>query len=415
MLPACACILKLSVRGETMRFSRAVVLIASVALLAVSCGTSAANSNQPVFIYNHSMQAFEFSDNCPNGCFLSIKPLVTTSEQALRILQHSPDIDHSTITMEKGGLVARWVPALLADNFERWGFSVGIGTSGGIVQAVNARPVAMTIDDFEKLLGEPDKIRVDGFMPPDAPYEFCYWLYYSKWQVELFHLCVGTVDGPKPSDGVDGVVLNADIRKEGYKPWQGYGKMVQYMSPDQLKDYEQFTGDYRFGPRPPTATPTMIPQGGSYGCGTPPPCGAPTTTAQMYWPSYTDQLAFEQTIRDFATAIERRNYTSAKQYATPEFAAYLERLTSGTSAGTDGFSMAILHGYPMMLVQLKPYYENGQCPPDFNVLQTRPTVDFLVEFDFVDAQGNHTQAGGYVEGVKGADGNYRIGGFASCT
>ena len=413
-----------------MRFSIAVILIASVALLTSSCGTYAGNSNQPVFLYNHSMQAFEFSANCPNGCFLGIKPLVTTAAQALRMLQHSPDIDHSSIAilydngnrleehvtdsslqlLQQGGMLeARWTPT----SDRQWGFEMGIEAPDGIVQSLSAEPIDTHISDFEKVLGEPDKIRVDGFMPPDAPYEIGYWLYYSNWKVILTNTLGGSIDGPKVGDRVDGVILNYAIQEAEYKPWQGYGKMAQYMSPEQLQDYEQFTGDYRFGPPPPTATPTMIPQARSYACQNRPPCGA--ATAQVRLPSYIDQLAFEQTIRDFATGVERRDYASAEQYATPDFAAYLDGLANGTGAAADGFSTAILHSLPLKLLEVKPYYDNGQCPPDFNTSSDRPTVSFLVQFEYVDAQGNKAQAGGYVQGVKGADGNYRIGGFASCT
>ena len=214
------------------------------------------------------MEAFEFTANCPNGCFLGIKPLVTTAVEALHILQHSPDIDYSTIYilyddgmkleknvtdsslkfLENGGtLEAVWAPT----NDKQWGADVYIGATNGIVDSVSASPIAKTIGDFENVLGQPDKIRVYGFMPPDTSigpdgtplpihYEICYSLYYFKWRALVTNPCSATINGPNPADGVDFVKLNAEFKDGEYMPWQGYGNMKRYMTPEVLRDYQQF-------------------------------------------------------------------------------------------------------------------------------------------------------------------------------
>lgn len=130
-------------------------------------------------------------------------------------------------------------------------------------------------------------------------------------------------------------------------------------------------------------------------------------------PSSADQQKFEQDIRSFASAVEQKDFKSAEQYCTDDFKAYIEKLTNGKGVVSDGFSDAVVHGYALTLVDVKGFYDPGTGQPDFNLSQSKPTVDFQVTFQYTNAAGKAESAGGYVKGVKGSDGVYRIGGFAS--
>jgi hypothetical protein len=209
------------------------------------------------------MEAFEFNENCPNVCFLGIKPLSTTPIEALHILQNSPDIDQTTISilydngnelaediddsmlilMEKGGtLEARWEPT----NNKNYGSYVHIGATNETIDQLNASPVSKTIQDFINVIGEPDKIQVSGMQPPDAHYWIYYSIYYDEWKL-LISIQNSSIDGPNAEDIVDYVQLNQEINETDFKQWQGYGKMRLYMTSELLNDYQFYTQDYSNG------------------------------------------------------------------------------------------------------------------------------------------------------------------------
>lgn len=234
-----------------MNFSKSILLIALVILPLASCNNLGAN-------YNRSMEAFEFSENCPNGCFLGIKPLATTAKDALHILQNSPDIDHSTIyilydngnelakniddsslTLMKndGILEAVWTPT----SNKEFGLYVHITATNDLVDYIDAVPISKTIQDFTDIIGEPDKIQAGGELTPDGGYLVSYSLYYSKWKFLIFNLFGGTIDGPKPDDHVSDVVFNQEITEADFVEWQGYGRMKLYMTPSDLRDYQKYT------------------------------------------------------------------------------------------------------------------------------------------------------------------------------
>jgi hypothetical protein len=229
-----------------------VILITITTLLITGC-----NSTDKT--YNRSLEAFEFSENCPNVCFLGIKPSETTLLEARHILKNSPDIDQSTISiLHKGGLKltenpndtailqmkegdilqAIWTPT---DNKE-YGFYAHLRATNDRINHINARPVSTTIQDFINVIGEPDKIAVHVEVTPHADYWISYSIFYSKWKL-LISVFVGSIDGPKGEAEVHYVVLNQEINEVDWKPWEGFEKMKVYMTEEQLNDYRQYNPD----------------------------------------------------------------------------------------------------------------------------------------------------------------------------
>jgi hypothetical protein len=137
------------------------------------------------------------------------------------------------------------------------------------------------------------------------------------------------------------------------------------------------------------------------------------STAVQNEPTYEDQLRFEQTIRDFASAIEKKDFKSAEGYCTQDFIDYIENVAYGSGVFADSFGLAINKGYDLRLVEVKGYYFNDTGQPDYNISKDKPTLSFDVTFEFVDSDDKKWEAGGYTTGVKRDDGTYLIGGFAS--
>lgn len=138
---------------------------------------------------------------------------------------------------------------------------------------------------------------------------------------------------------------------------------------------------------------------------------APTTAQDEL--TYEDQLKFEQTIRAFASAIEKKDFKSAEQYCTQDFTDYIENVAYGQGVFADSFGLAINKGYVLKLVEVRGYYFNDTGLPDYNISKDKPTLSFDVTFEFVDSDGKKWPAGGYTTGVKSDDGTYLIGGLAS--
>ena len=139
---------------------------------------------------------------------------------------------------------------------------------------------------------------------------------------------------------------------------------------------------------------------------------APTAATQDE-PTYEDQQRFEQTIRGFASAIEKKDFKSAEQYCTQDFTDYIESVVNGSGALADSFGLALNKGYVLKLVEVKGYYFDGTGLPDYNISKDKPTISFHVTFEFVDSDGKKWQASGFTTGVKSGDGTYLIGGLAS--
>jgi hypothetical protein len=135
------------------------------------------------------------------------------------------------------------------------------------------------------------------------------------------------------------------------------------------------------------------------------------TAAQIGIP-YEDQLSYEQTIRNFASAIEKKDFKLAEQYCTQDFKNYIEN-TLKTGSFADPFSLAITKGYDLKLAEVKGFYYTGTSQPDYTISKDKPTLNFIVLFDYVDSNGEKGKAGGYTMGVKSADGRFLLSGFAS--
>jgi hypothetical protein len=234
---------------KTMKPKIKTIVVILFTLIITGCNINAKSNNK-------SLEAFEFSQNCPNGCFLGMKPLVTTLTEANHILQSSPNIDQTTISiLHDGGLIltenpddeaveqmkegdilqAAWLPI---DNKD-FGFYTHITVVDDRIDKIDAQPLSTTIGDFVNILGEPDKIQVHGEQPPDADYWISYSMFFSKWRVQL-HVFAASIEGPKPDDEIYFVILNQKINEPNWYEWKGYKNMKVYMTSEQLADYQRW-------------------------------------------------------------------------------------------------------------------------------------------------------------------------------
>ncbi len=225
------------------------IVITLFALIIIGCNNTAKSNNK-------SLEAFEFSQNCPSGCFLGMKPLATTLTEANHILQNSPDIDQKTISiLHDGGLIltenpddaaiqqmkngdilqAVWLPIQKKD----FGLYAHITVVDDRIDKIDAQLLSTTMQNFVNILGEPDKIQVHGEQPPDADYWISYSVFFSKWKVQL-HVFVAGINGPKPDDEIYYVILNQNINEADWYEWDGYKNMRVYMTNEQLADYQRW-------------------------------------------------------------------------------------------------------------------------------------------------------------------------------
>ena len=93
--------------------------------------------------------------------------------------------------------------------------------------------VPNTIDDFVKLLGQPDQIRISFQKPADAEY-VQYAVYFSSRKV-MIGVLVTNWTGPEPTDIVYLLWLNTDFINNPpfnwgeIQPWLGYGHIKEYL------------------------------------------------------------------------------------------------------------------------------------------------------------------------------------------
>jgi hypothetical protein len=148
-------------------------------------------------------------------------------------------------------------------------------------------------------------------------------------------------------------------------------------------------------------------------CANPDTSSSQTNEDQSAAITLEDQKTFQNAIEAFGAAIEIGDYQTAEKYCAADFKAYLESLISDQGPVTDTFSLAIVNNLPIKLVSVEGYYDEGENGLDFNITEDKPTVNFLVTFEIQQQDGQKDSAGGYTQGVRGADGEWLIGGFAS--
>lgn len=205
-------------------------------LLIASCSPSPS----PTPDITPSLDAFEFSEWCPDMCWLGIKPGYTTEEGAREMLIASDQIAEGEIHELDSSIHVDWF-STMEKTFTSNAFII---FRDGLVQRISftiLRP--FTIQDFINLLGEPDEISLSLEEPPDAYPYIIYTLYYNTTQTRI-SAPTSIKTGPNPIDNIDLLTINADFDDqdlptwmiEDYRnrqPWLGYGHLEEYF-PDQM-------------------------------------------------------------------------------------------------------------------------------------------------------------------------------------
>ncbi len=174
------------------------------------------------------LDGFDFGQSCPHGCWLGINPGVTTADEAKAILQTSNQIDKTQYLISDEGIYAVWKP----ENFKTT-CEIRIQFENGLVQSLIVSNMEYTINDFVRVLGEPDLIRIK--VQRAIVDSVAYSIYFSSKRVMIGVLFSGWT-GPDPSDTNLMVWLNVEpdlstppVDWGDSQPWLGYGHIKDYL------------------------------------------------------------------------------------------------------------------------------------------------------------------------------------------
>jgi hypothetical protein len=140
-----------------------------------------------------SIYGFDFSQNCPHGCWLGINPGITTADEAKSTIQASSQVDKQQFLEFPDGIIAGWYPK----NSTNATCTVGLRFEKGVVDTLYVTNLDYTVKDFVGILGQPDLIKINvqkGIVDLMA-----YSIYFSSRKV-MIGVLTADLSGPAPSD-----------------------------------------------------------------------------------------------------------------------------------------------------------------------------------------------------------------------
>jgi len=175
-----------------------------------------------------SIESFQFNESCPHGCWLGINPGTTTAAKAKAILQASNQIDKQSYLVDPDGFVTSWQP----ENFMNATCTVGVHFEKGVVDTLYVTNVPSTVNDFVRILGQPDLIRIK--VQRAIVDSVAYAIYFSSRKV-MIGVLQADWTGPAPSDmGTVWLNVESDLSTPPVdwgisQPWLGYGHIKDYL------------------------------------------------------------------------------------------------------------------------------------------------------------------------------------------
>lgn len=174
-----------------------------------------------------SMQAFEFSQQCPYICWLGINPGKTTVAEAKALLKASNQIDTQWDQISEG-IVTTWN----VDGFKSYPSGVWLSFDNGLVTSINIQALPFSVQEFIDRLGEPDKIRISAY---EAEVNIVsYAIYFSSTKTMIRAISFDWI-GPDPTDSNLSLSLNIEFddvlldRWGESQPWLGFGHIKDYL------------------------------------------------------------------------------------------------------------------------------------------------------------------------------------------
>lgn len=195
-------------------------------ILIVLAGCSLANFKNIREEYPPNLDAFEHGEQCPNLCWMNINPGFTTADDARQLLRASEEIDQKTFHRSETHIQVDWFFEKTRTLHSR----VFVYLEDGLVKSIhlnNLKP--FNLDDFVKILGNPNTIDISVSDTPDGGTITSYVIYYDKSKVAIWVL-IGSNSGPDPNDYVKGMRINTEIDTQSGQPWIGYGQISKYLS-----------------------------------------------------------------------------------------------------------------------------------------------------------------------------------------
>lgn len=202
-----------------------------LALLLVGCAPATVDPNQTRSLptkdwsgYQPNVEAFELSEQCPGGCWLGIKPGVTTGEEAQALLGASDQINHEKTLVTETGIQVKW----FTEKKKELDSSVYMRLDQGIVQSISFDRLApFALQHLLGVFGEPFGINIDMNIYGEVM-EMPYSIYYPSQKMLISGQSAD--DGPHANDPLDTMTMNVTYREELFRPWVGYGHLTEYFA-----------------------------------------------------------------------------------------------------------------------------------------------------------------------------------------
>jgi hypothetical protein len=181
--------------------------------------------------------AFEISEECPKLCWLGINPGLTTTTDAIVLLQASPQIDQLGLQVSVLDIQADWFPN--EDTVIPIHVYLDTDYDSGIVNSISFSNLPQfSVGDLVTLLGKPNAITIELEQMPDSLF-LPYTLYYSS-STTMIYVIAGSESGPSEDDFVGILSLNLEFDSrtlpesrindyEKSQPWLGYRNLEKYL------------------------------------------------------------------------------------------------------------------------------------------------------------------------------------------
>jgi hypothetical protein len=177
------------------------------------------------------MEAFEFSGQCPQICWMGINPGATTLDDAVSILNSSNQIDQEQISISGDNIFATWNARSIID----FTSGIEITSDNGLVRSISLMSLSFTMGDFVNLLGEPDVINIQQDTNSDNMEFITYSVYYSASKT-MITVNIYNNNGPDSTDRISTLILNIELinwtpfpEQGEFQPWLGYGHLQDYL------------------------------------------------------------------------------------------------------------------------------------------------------------------------------------------
>src|SRR5689334_3725064 len=175
--------------------------------------------------YQASVEDFQLSRACPNLCWLGVNPGVTGASEAYALLSKAEQIEQKSLTASDTGIQVSW----FTEKTKTLRASVYVYFEHDLVKSVSFTNLApFTVQDFSKLLGEPEGINISMEVVNGTVMHMPYGLLYGAHKVMA--ASEAGDPGPQPNDSLTNLTMNLDYDSQFFKPWVGYGHLEVYLA-----------------------------------------------------------------------------------------------------------------------------------------------------------------------------------------